>query len=250
MGSHKGSTRKVDNESYSFDLQNEFVARAKGTLPETITEADLGTLNSGLRFLFADLREAQRRFEAEADGRLSAFTALGAMWRFLVLFQAPYAEKLQVPILLLEDALSKLEENLVMPIVRPRKHPGHPSSSNAHAALRGNVAATVELLSENGLDRPQGCRQVAELLKDLGVRKTRGSGEITDRTVNGWCEEAAEDVGRQGVVAMACDSVLIDIRPKMSVLPQDQARRWALDGLAAFVQTFFPETRTGRRKSS
>jgi hypothetical protein len=247
VGSHKGSTPEVENESYSFDPQNEFVARAKGALPETITETDLDALNSGLQFFFADLREAQRRFEAEEDGRLGAFTALGAMWRFIMLFKAPHAEALQVPIIRLQDALAMLENNLVMPMLKPRPRPGRAPSSHAHATLRGNAAGTVQLLWKTGLDRQQACRVVANQLKELGVRSERGSGNVTANTVRHWCEEVAGDVGRHGTAAMAYDSMLSGIEPKISALMQEQARRWALDSLTAFVQRLFPEMHTTRK---
>jgi hypothetical protein len=53
----------------------EFLLQSRGTLPEFITEADLETLNSGLRFLFAHLRDARQQFENEADGgRFAAVT--------------------------------------------------------------------------------------------------------------------------------------------------------------------------------
>jgi hypothetical protein len=250
MGSHKGSTPEVDNESYSFDPQNEFAARAKGTLPEAITETDLQTLNSGLHLLFADLREAQRRFEADEDGRLGAFTALGAMGRFIILFKAPHAEALQVPIIRLQDALAMLENNLVMPMLRRRPSPGRAPSSHAHATLRGNAAGTVQLLRKTSIDRQQAYRAVANQLKELGVRPERGSGNVTADTVRHWCEEVARDVGRQGTVAMAYDSMLSEIEPKISALTQEQARRWALDSLTAFVQRLFPEMRAQRKKSS
>ena len=56
----------------------EFLLQSQGTLPEFITEADLETLNSGLRFLFAHLRNARQQFENEGDGgRLAAVAALG-----------------------------------------------------------------------------------------------------------------------------------------------------------------------------
>jgi len=233
MRSHIGSDQKAE--------QNEFVNRAKGSLPERITEADLDTLNSGLRFLFADLREAQRLFSAEEDGRAGAFAALGALRRFIVLFQAPYAETLAAPILVLLDGLGMLESGSVMPMLKPRKRRGHPLSSHRYAALRGNAVATVKLLSDSGLGHPQAYRQVAERLKKLGIRPTRGSGEITAATIADWYEKDAEDIGRHEVEAMACDARLTDIAPRLAALPQDQARRLALDGLAAFAQILFPK---------
>jgi hypothetical protein len=116
--------------------------------------------------------------------------------------------------------------------------------------LRGNAAGTVQLLWKTSLDRQQACRVVANQLKELGVRSERGSGNVTANTVRHWCEEVAGDVGRHGTAAMAYDSMLAEIELKISVLTQEQARRWALDALAAFVQRLFPEMRAQRKKSS
>jgi hypothetical protein len=82
-----------------------------GTLPETIGEADLEKLNLALGFLFCRLREARAQFEQKGDnGRLGACNALGALWQFITLFRAPYAQSLQVPILhLRSQALSRIE---------------------------------------------------------------------------------------------------------------------------------------------
>jgi hypothetical protein len=249
MGSYKSSAPEAENEFYSFDPQKEFAARAKDALPEIITEADLETLNLGLHFLFADLREAQRRFKAEEDGRLGAFTALGAVWRFIILFKAPHSEALQVPFIRLQDALASLERNLVEPMLKPRPRRGRASSSHARAVLRGNAAGTVSLL-EPIIGRDQAYQAVAKQLKELGIRPERGSGEVTTGTVRHWCEEVAGDVGRHGTAAVAYDSMLAEIELKISVLTQEQARRWALDALADFVQRLFPEMRAQRKKSS
>jgi hypothetical protein len=247
MGSDDGSTPETHDEPYSFTRQNEFVAKAAGILPDTIREADLETLNSGLHFLFADLREAQRRFEAEEDGRLGAFTALGAIWRFIVLFKAPHDQGLQVPVIRLQDALASLERNLVEPMLKPRPRRGRAPSSHAYATLRGNSAGTAELLFRTGLDRQQAHRIVANQLKEIGVQPERGSGKVTADTVRHWCVEVAADVGRRGTAAMAYDSMVADAEPKISALTPEQARRWAIDSLAAFIQRLFPQLRTTRR---
>ena len=46
----------------------DFLNRSLGSLPETITEGDLATLNSGLGFLFARLREARQQHDKDEDG--------------------------------------------------------------------------------------------------------------------------------------------------------------------------------------
>ena len=71
----------------------EFFDRYKGTLPESISQADLILLNAALSFLFAHLREARRQFDEEGDaGRLGAFTARGALVQFILIFKKPNFE--------------------------------------------------------------------------------------------------------------------------------------------------------------
>ena len=89
----------------------EFFDRYKGTLPESISQADLILLNAALSFLFAHLREARRQFDEEGDaGRLGAFTALGALVQFILIFKKPNSDILHTPILRLQDALVTLDK--------------------------------------------------------------------------------------------------------------------------------------------
>ena len=220
----------------------EFALRSRGTLPEIITEANLETLNSGLRFLFARLREARQQFESEGDGgRKGALTALAATWMFIVLFEGPRSQSLQVPILCLQDALACLEKGLVLPMVKPAPRCGRAPSSDARAALRGCAAGTVQRLLQTGLKSQDANLAVANKLSQLGIRPERGSGEITDRTVRTWCEEVASDVGRHGTAAEVYESMFTSAEvDRFSALPVDQARSHALNSFADFVQAIFP----------
>jgi hypothetical protein len=92
----------------SFD----FAMEMRGSLPETIASSDLPTLNQGLEFLFADLREASRLFhEPGDDGRAGALAAVGACVRFVRLFKGPLAENLEIPGLRLQDARGSLRQH-------------------------------------------------------------------------------------------------------------------------------------------
>ncbi len=224
----------------------EFVDRVQGTLPEIVTEADLDTLNSALSFLFSHLREARRRFDQENDnGRFGAFTALGGLWQFVVLFDRPCAENLQVPILRLQDALHGLDNNLVSPIVKPIKRRGRAPSSYAHATLRGHTAGTVKILMDIGLSRTHAHREVAKLLANLGVRAERGSGGLTAATVRNWCDEVSRDVGRHGTAAQQYDFWIErpEEQRKFTETSKDEAKRYALASLTGWVQSLFPELR-------
>jgi hypothetical protein len=220
----------------------EFALRSQGTLPEIIAEANLETLNSGLRFLFARLREARQQFESEGDGgRKGAFTALAATWMFIVLFEGPRAESLQVPILCLQDALASLEKGLVPPIVKRAPRCGRAPSSEVRAHLRGHAAGTAQRLMETGLNRQDAFRAVAKRLSELEVRTERGAGKVTADTVRHWYDEVRADVGRHGTEARMFDSMFTaDEDSKFSALPPVQARSRALASLAGWVQATFP----------
>jgi hypothetical protein len=215
-----------------------------GSLPEAVAEDDLDTLNAGLRFLFDDLRSAQRLYQEQGDsGRAGACAALGAIWRFLMLFRGPLAETLHVPILNLHASLQALDNGLVKPILKPVPRRGRAPSDDARAALKGCVAGTVQRLLRTGLSRQDANVAVAKQLTRLGVRPERGSaGEVSVNTVRHWCEEVAIDVGRYGTAATMYDSMFSRAEvDRFSALPLDQARSHALDSLARFVQAIFPE---------
>jgi hypothetical protein len=221
----------------------EFWKRYNGTLPETIGEADLSTLNTGLGFLFARLRQAQQRFEKEADDRQSVFSALGAFWSFITLFEKPFAESLQVPITRLQDALLMLDRGKTEAILKPERRSGRAFSSETHASLRGYAAATVQLLQQAGLARPDAHKVVAAVLRELRVRPERGSGSVTATTVRNWCDEVARDFGRHGTVARMYEHKLARGQAMLSEFPKDEPMQSALEGLAYWVRTLLPELR-------
>jgi hypothetical protein len=230
----------------------DFLDRAQGSLPETITESDLEALNLGLGFLFAWLRKAKQQYVDEADGgRGAAFTALGAMSQFIMLFNSPLAEYLHVPILKLLDALAALDQNNVLPILKPVARPGRAASSHAYAALKGHAAATVMRLRKLDLDPKQAFALVAKELTRLGVRPERGKGAITATTVRHWCDDVENDVGRRGTAAITYDKMFTDDENKrFHGLPPDEAKNFALGSLRRYVQQIFPELRAAPVKPS
>jgi hypothetical protein len=222
----------------------EFLDRAKGTFPESVTEGDLDALNSAFSLLFSLLRQARVQFDEEGDGgRAGAFTALGACWMFVALFKRPLAESLQVPILRLMDALAALESGTVSPMMVPIRRRGRAPSSNAHATLRGHAAGTVRRLMDIGLSRAEAHKSVAKALANLGVRPERGSGTVTPSTVKNWCDEVSSDVGRRGVAAQMYDSMFArtEEQQRFAEMSKENGRRYALDSMAQWVKVFFPE---------
>jgi hypothetical protein len=217
-----------------------FLKRANGTLPEKIKEADLRTLNSGLGFFFSRLRKARAQFDKEGDGgRSGVLNALAACWTFIVLFRTPLDETLHFPILRLQDAL---DQNRIEPFLKRVRRSGRGPSSHAYDAVRGHAAATVQLLLKAGLARGDAHRAVARQLSELGLRPERGSGTVTATTVRNWCDKVSRDVGRHGTAAMIYDDKLSPEELKrFSAVSKDRARQFALQLLAAYVRSTFPD---------
>jgi hypothetical protein len=220
-----------------------FLLAAQGTIPETIKESDLATLNAGVAILLDRLREAKRLYDEGRDGeRKAAFTALGGLWQFAELFAPVHAEILRVPAVKLMDALQSLDNNLVLPMVAPTKRRGRAPSSQADMALTGHVAGTVKRLQDTGLGLLESQKLVASELTKLGVRPERGNGEITRNTVRHWCEKVDEDVGRQGAAAQIYDSMFTaEENERFQTLQPAVARRFALASMRYYVSTINPE---------
>jgi hypothetical protein len=191
------------------------------------------------------MRDARRLYDEEGDnGRAAAFHALGVMWQFIALFKLPLAEHLHMPILNLQNALVALEENNVLPILKPVARSGRADSSDARRALKGAAAGTVKRLLQAGLDRKRALKVVAKALAEQGVRPERGSGAIAGNTVRHWCEKVAEDVGRRGTAATAHDSMFTAQEiERFSECPSNQREDFALASLADFVRQIFPKYR-------
>jgi hypothetical protein len=216
----------------------DFAWRMRGSLPETITSHHLEILNAGLRFFFTDLRSALAEFGD--NQRHGAVIALGALMRFIALFEGPIAERLDVPVLALRGALFGLDDKIVEPLLRPVAGPGRSRSSIAREALKGQVAATVQRLLQTGVAVVDARERVAEELGKLGVRPERGSGDVTDNTVRHWCDEVDADTGRRGAAAIIYDSMFTSEEiERFTALPSNQARQdLALASLTAFIREF------------
>jgi hypothetical protein len=221
----------------------DFLKQAQGKLPEAISPSDLPTVNFALEILFADLRGASKLFNANADnGQLGAAIALGAVWRFIALFEKPLGEGLHVPFLRLQDALGGLQNNNVAPLLKPVPRSGRAGSSDARSALMGAAAGAVQRLQDSGIGVRKAYQMVAAQLKKLGVKPERGHGDVTADTVRHWCEAVSADVGRAGAAATTYDSMFTpDETARFGALPKDRAPKSALESLAAFVRGIFPE---------
>jgi hypothetical protein len=166
------------------------------------------------------------------------------MWQFIALFNAPLAESLHAPILKLQDALVALDQNNVLPILKPIARSGRAASSPAHAALKGHVAGTVMRLRNLGLDPKEARELVAKELAKLGIRPQRGTKAVTANTVRHWCDDVDSDVGRLGTAAVMYDNMFTpEENTRFHALPPAKAHLFALDSLRRYVQVIFPARR-------
>jgi hypothetical protein len=156
-----------------------------------------------------------------------------------------------VPILKLLDALAALDQNNVLPILKPIVHPGRAASSHAYLSLQGHAAGTVMRLRKLGLDPRRAYVLVAKELANLGIRPGRGKNAITHNTVRHWCDDVASDIGRRGTAAIMYDMMFTDEENRrFRALPPARAKNFALDSLRRYVQQIFPELRTTPEKPS
>jgi hypothetical protein len=189
-----GTTSKMRPGRISKSL--DYALRMKGTLPETITSDDLEILNTGLRFFFGDLRSARREFGD--NRRHGAVIALGALMRLIALFEAPFAERLDVPVLALRGELLGLDENVVGPLLKPVvSRRGPPRSSIAREALKGREAAAVQCLLQAGNDTTTAHRLVAKRLRTVGIKPERGQEHVRGHDMGGGAAVTSESQQRQ-----------------------------------------------------
>jgi hypothetical protein len=238
-GGRPSRTASVNTSQIQSSLQ--FLDGVHRSLPVIVGPTHLASLNLALGSLFDLLREARRLFDEQGDdGRLGAFIALTAFWTFILLFEAPSAEGLALPILRLQDALDSLDKNFVAPIVKPIRRGGRAPSSLSYGVLKGCAAGTVKLLVQNGLARQEVCKSVARMLDQLGLRSERGAGHITATTVRNWYNEISSDSGGRGTAAIAYNWMVTRNEQLFSAMPKDQARRFALNVLGISIRSFFP----------
>ena len=152
-----------------------FSQSVQGSLPEAITEGDLATLNSGLGFLFAWLREARQQHDKDqmADGSRQSLRSVPC-GNSLTLFNSPLAEGLHVPILKLMEALAALDQNNVLPVLRPVARAGRAPSSHAYASLQGHAAGAVNASSDAGSRSPSKLCACRKRVDQAGCRPDRG----------------------------------------------------------------------------
>jgi hypothetical protein len=188
--------------------------------------------NEAFDFLYSGLREAKQRFETGSDaGRDGVIHALETIVKFLGLYEPVLAGGLHAPPAMLLDALMNLDDGVVHQMLRKVKHSGRGRASAGRESFKGMVAFSVDGLCASGMIFKDAHESVARVLREEGVTPSRGSGEVDERTVRGWCEDVAADVGRHGEAAQTFDLLQKELEAETSAAPEIIRRR-LLDRLA------------------
>jgi hypothetical protein len=204
-------------------------------LPESVSVGEVARLNIAFRHLWAELREAQSEF-ADGNRLTGAYLSLVAVIAFLSLFGPVRREGLSVPLAALEDALWALDEGVVQPILKParRARTGRARSSVLYQEAKGTTVYVVHRLRSLGLGQKEAQKIVGAELRRMGVKPDRGSGEITARTIRGWCDEVAAD--RQGTAAQRCYLLVSHPADKtLDGMPPEAAKSLLLSRLRRFL---------------
>jgi hypothetical protein len=174
----------------------------KAASPEaSLSPEQIQALHQAFDFLYSGLREAKRLFETNDDsGREGAIHSVEIVIKFLSLFKPVLAEALHAPLGRLHADLIALNDGTRPAMLRPIPRSGRAPASSAYDAFKGVSVFTVRRLEATGMDPTTARKTVAAQLVKLEIRparrgSSRGSGQISERTLRGWQEEIAADVG-------------------------------------------------------
>ena len=205
---------------------------------------DIAALNAEFDFLYRGLRDAKKLFEAgDNAGREGAVHSLEILLKFLSRFQPVLDERLNAPVVALFNALLSLDDGCVLPILKSVPPRGRSRASGVRDSLKGAAAFTVTCLVATGQRVPDARADVARLFRETGVTTARGRyPAVTSRTVRGWCEEVAADIGRRGEAAQTFDQLEKECSVVERAEPADiegaepaDIRRASLDSLANLI---------------
>lgn len=134
------------------------------------------------------------------EGRDAAIEALSAIMEFLSTISGPAELQHQRPINALLSALMSLNDGKVLPLLDSVCWPGQSRNSVAQEGAKATAVFVVKRLCEIGMDVNEAYEKVALVCRQTGVRPARKGatdqkGEMTARTVRGWCEVISADAG-------------------------------------------------------
>jgi hypothetical protein len=165
--------------------------------------------------LLDKVREANRLYrEGEILQREATIDVLLAAEEFLLLVtdRSDHQQPITFHFDALLNALMSLDKGEVLPVLKPRRRPGSPRDSAGKGVVKGMAAHVIERLVAAGLNLDEAYEKVAGVLRQAGITPGRKGArdqrtETTARTVRGWCERIAADVGRERLSARQFDSM-------------------------------------------
>jgi hypothetical protein len=167
--------------------------------PDVGVERLLDSLRDGLV-------EANRLYQAGKNGgREGAIHGVESVLKFLVQIPQIGDQGLTAPLAALHDALMNLDDGRTQPMLQAARKSGRARVGAIRDSHMGAVAFTVSRLQGAGMSPEEALATVAKALNRAGVAPSRGRNPVfTLRTIRGWCERVAEDVGCHGEAAQAC----------------------------------------------
>ena len=174
---------------------------------DAITEATVRLIHDGanlfkdLDALFASLREAKCRFDAQDDtGRQGALHGLDADFALPDALPDRACRKPAHAAGLAVRRFGIADGGQVGPMVAPVKKRGGARANSFYNALKGIAVFITFRLEASDMTRRDARIAVAKELANMGVRPARkgsreGSGEFSARTIGKWQEDINADVG-------------------------------------------------------
>lgn len=214
---------------------------ANGTIPIEVRAEDLPILNAELAELHYQLRNAFREFKsADKGGRHLMIMALSATKRIVDKFDAIRNERLSVPIVMLLDALSSLDDGNTAPCLRAEaanRRGGRAKSSGLYVSVQALAINAAYQLSELGIPFSTCFDEVSVVVKSAGVKPSRGSKAITARTIRGWKETSEADVAFETPLAQRLYLLREEPRASLAHLPRREAAKQILRRLRGRIET-------------
>jgi hypothetical protein len=191
--------------------------------PDVRIERLLDALRDGLV-------KADRLFQAgEKGGREGAIHGVKSVLKFLTQIPQIGDQGLTAPLLTLVDALMNLDDGRTQPMLLAARKSGRARAGAIRECHKGAVAFTVARLQGAGMLRDEALAAVAKTLERAGFAPSRGRHPVfTPRTIRGWCEKVAEDVGCHGEAAETC-------RQLDGAIPEGLAGQQACDAYLAML---------------
>jgi hypothetical protein len=190
--------------------------------------------------LRGNLVEAVRLFDPrEKGGREGAIHSVESVLKFLAQIPSIGDQRLTAPLLALFDGLLNLDDGHTQPILKAARKSGRARAGALRESHKGAVAFTVTRLQGAGMSREEALEAVAKTLNRVGVVASRGRyPSLTARTIRGWCELIAQDVGYRGEAAQTC-------RQLDEQIPEGLAGQQAYDAYLTMLADQFPRVGDG-----